>query len=410
MGNRLGQLDFLRGLALFGVIVVHTSQDFDSAIYPFSYMLGQWDPYHLGRYGVQLFFAISGFTMVMMYQSYIAKWQSPIKVFYVKRILRLYPLLVIAAFAYLLVDLRADARFNPDGVQVMDFVRLLTFTGGWDPLYLNVLVPGVWSIINEIYFYMLFPLLFFAIGRVSPWIIGIVLAVLNIGLVVGADVLYQPSAAFLAGGAERAADHAWLVKDFMYRNFLVSLLCFYAGMEAYRFLHGGSKDFIGLAVPLLVAGIAMEVVERQSGGAITSEILKVTALACLFYGLIILSFRPAIAGLFQNATIEKFGTVTYTGYIIHFAIIHVAALAAREAGVMDYAKFEWVLPVIVVATALISYGIQRWTETVWQDAANAICRALFSRKDKAVSSDATVKGYKGPKIADQLGEAEPGQL
>ena len=34
MDNRLGQLDFLRGLALFGVIVVHTAQAFPSSFSP----------------------------------------------------------------------------------------------------------------------------------------------------------------------------------------------------------------------------------------------------------------------------------------------------------------------------------------------------------------------------------------
>ncbi|MEM7766875.1 MAG: acyltransferase, partial [Pseudomonadota bacterium] len=366
-------------LALFAVIVVHTSQDFSSALYPFlPYTLVQFDPYHLGRYGVQLFFAISGFTMVMMYRSYQEKWRDPVKVFYVKRILRLYPLLVISAFIYAGIELRADARFNPDGVDMMDFVRLLSFTGGWDPHYLNVLVPGVWSIINEIYFYMLFPLIFLMLGRVNPWLVGTVIAALNVGLVLGAQTLY-------AGGDD------WLIRDFMYRNFLVSLLCFYAGIEAYRFLNEHSKDFFALATPLLLVGVAMEVVERQTGLGITSEILKVTVLACLAYGLIILAFHPSVARWFQNGVIEKFGTVTYTGYILHFGIIHFAHMAAVQAGLIEQLPFELVLPFIVVATALISYGIQHWTENVWQDLANTLCRNWFTRKPASESPGAAVQ-------------------
>ncbi|MEM0984889.1 MAG: acyltransferase [Pseudomonadota bacterium] len=370
MGSRLGQLDFLRGLALFGVIVVHTSQDFSSAIYPFlPWTIQQFDPYHLGRYGVQLFFAVSGFTMAMMYRSYLTKWAQPVKVFYVKRIFRLYPLLFVSAFAYAGIELRADARFNPDGLDTMDFVRLLTLTGGWDPHYLNVLVPGVWSIINEIYFYLLFPLLVAMIGRVSPWLIGSAVALLNVALVMGAG-----TGALYDGGDE------WLVRDFMYRNFLVSLLCFYAGIEAYRAIHSRSRDFIGLAVPLLAAGVVMEFVEAQAGFGITSEILKVTALACLFYSLIIFSLQPPVSRFFLGRTIEKFGTVTYTGYIFHFAIIHFAAQGAMALGLMPYARFEWVMPLIVIATALSSYGVQRWTETIWQDMANALCRRFFDRR------------------------------
>ncbi len=372
MTGRLGQLDFLRGLALFAVIVVHTSQDFASAVYPvLPWTIRDFDPYHLGRYGVQLFFAVSGFTMVMMYRSYSEKWKDPVKVFYVKRIFRLYPLLVVAAFVYAGIDLRADARFNPDGVDVMDFVRLLSLTGGWDPHYLSVLVPGVWSIINEIYFYILFPLLFLMLGRVNSWLVGTVIALANVGLVLGAGTLY-------AGGDD------WLVEDFMYRNFLVSLICFYAGIEAYRFINERSRDFFGLAVPLLVAGLAMEVLERQGGMAITSEILKVTALGCVCYGLIIAAFSPRLAGLFQNRHVCAFGTVTYTGYILHFGIIHFAQMGASHFGLMPYLRMEWTLPVIVLVTAVLSLGLQRWTETLWQDLANQLCRTVFSRRDPGV--------------------------
>ncbi len=56
---RLQSLDFLRGIAILGVIAVHTSQAFPSMLDPFL---------AYGRFGVQLFYFISAFTMCYMWE------------------------------------------------------------------------------------------------------------------------------------------------------------------------------------------------------------------------------------------------------------------------------------------------------------------------------------------------------
>ena len=366
MGDRLGQLDFLRGLALFGVIVVHTSQSFSPFVYDLSWRLSQVDPLFLGRYGVQLFFAVSGYTMVMMYGRYQESWADPVRVFYTKRILRLYPLFVIAAFAYIPLGLGANERFNPGGYDVMDFVRALTFTGGIEPNYLNTVVPGGWSIVDEIYFYLIFPFLFLTFGRVNAWVVGTVIAMLNVALVAFADDLYG------------SFTTEFLVRDFLYRNFLTNLVCFYAGIEAYRFLKSRSWDFMGIAVPLLIVGVGLEVLEAR--GLVYSQVLKVTGLAVLFWALTILAFRVP---WFSNPIVEKFGTVTYTGYIIHFAVIHLTKEAMVAGGLDSLARFEIVIVPITVATALISYALVPWTEKIWQRIANDLCNRHFDRRPSA---------------------------
>lgn len=361
---RNSQLDLLRGIALLGVIVVHTHQEFPSFLYGLSWTLSQADPFFLGRHGVQLFFAVSGFTMVMVYENYRGAWRDPAGVFYIRRIFRLYPLLFISAFAYLLVPLKSDAIFNPDGVQPADFIRLLTLTGGWSPQYLNVLVPGVWSVINEIYFYFLFPLLWMVRGSLGALGAGIFIAGANILLVLHAPVLYP-------------GQDPWLVGDFMYRNLLVNLICFHAGIEAFRFLRDRSVDFVWLVIPLLIGGVVLELVEAGSQGMIRSEVLKLALLACLFHILLVLVQLPNLAGLCRNRWLEGLGKVTYTAYIIHFAVIHYAGWLADTAGFRPYAPFEIVLPAMVLVTALMSRYLSRWTEGIWQDMADAVCRRLF---------------------------------
>ena len=57
--DRLRFLDIARGLAVLGVIAVHTVQQFPTNVRPLDWWLG------LGQFGVQLFFVISAYTMCM---------------------------------------------------------------------------------------------------------------------------------------------------------------------------------------------------------------------------------------------------------------------------------------------------------------------------------------------------------
>ncbi len=371
--NRLSQLDFFRGIALLGVIMVHVSQNWASA-FP---LLREHDYFWIGRYGVPLFFAISGFTIMMMYESYEKKWKSPVPVFYIKRILRLYPLFFLAAFIYLPLDMRKDfLHFNPDGIQVMDFVRVLTFTGGIDPHLLNAVVPGGWSIVNEIYFYLCFPLFLLVLRKASPWLLGGLVALANIGLVMNADALF-------------AGREAYLIDDFMFRNFFNSIPAFYAGVLSYSYLKNSSLDFFKFLLPIAVAGIWLQTQEPRS------ELLLGTALSLLFFVAIVLSFRFPVL---KFGMLEKFGTVTYTGYIIHFGIIEVADEALQVTGLERFASFEIMFPAIVVITAIASYLIAGFTERYWQNLANRICTRFFGRAPDTESAVREARSFLGQAV------------
>ena len=375
MQQRLGQLDLLRGIALLGVFVVHASQSFPS----FSYRLNEF--YFFGRYGVPLFFAVSGFTMMMMYRSYLAKWENPVRVFYLKRILRLYPLFFVAAFAY--IPLTEHYKyFNPDGLQVMDMVRVLTLTGGIDPHLLNAVVPGGWSIVDEIYFYLLFPLIFLAYGRVNMIFIGLAIAVLNALLNIYAHQIF-------------AGREPYLINDFTYRNLLNNLIVFYAGIEAWRHINEGKSDFIKLWVPFAITAIMVQV--YISPYEETSQILRQVAwvfkeheaymmssavLAFTVYWMIILAFRfPQL----KQKHLEKIGTVTFTGYIIHFGVIALFEALMSNPALQPYARFEIMIVPISLVTIFLSLAIVPWTEQLWQNVANKLCSRWFKRREATPS-------------------------
>lgn len=371
MTQRLSQLDLLRGIALLGVICVHVDQSFPS----FSYRLGE--AYVFGRYGVQLFFAVSGFTIMMMYHSYLAKWEAPVKVFYLKRVLRLYPLFFVAAFAY--IPLTGDyLYFNPDGLQAMDLVRVLTLTGGVDPHLLNAVVPGGWSIVDEIYFYLLFPLMFMAYGRVNMLVIGVLIAGLSVALGLYAHQVY-------------AGREPYLIDDFLYRNILNNIVVFYAGVEAWRRVTQNKSDFLKIWTPFALAAVAMQIHWSDANGLSAvkdaarqfashqAPMLASAALALIIHWLIVLAFRfPQLS----QRHLQKFGTVTYTGYIIHFALIAGAERVVARFGLQPYANAEVMIVVITALTAIVSFSIVRWTEQYWQNLANRLCAAWFARRSE----------------------------
>ena len=322
---------------------------------------------------------------MMMYRTYFDKWQDPVRVFYLKRIMRLYPLFFVAAFAYIPLTDRY-AFFNPDGLQVMDMVRVLTLTGGVQPDLLNAVVPGGWSIVDEIYFYLLFPFMFLLYGRVNMWWIGIGIAVLNL------IVHYASPYVF-------SSISPYLVTDFLYRNLVTCLILFYAGIEAWRKVNTGESDFMKLWIPVAVAAVIYRI-SMMDG--LNMESLRHTAylikahnttmvvnvlLAIGTYWLIIGAFR--FADIFKNKHIEKFGTITYTGYIIHFGLIAILAKLTPMLGLEQVMNAELAIVIVTLLTIAIGFTIAPWTERYWQDLANKLCKKLFVRKS-ATPDHATV--------------------
>jgi exopolysaccharide production protein ExoZ len=94
--KRLNALDYFRGMAALAILLYHfcswTFGQFDS-----SSLLGPF-----GIYGVSIFYLLSGLTFFTVYHSkfqFTFRWNLQ---FYVKRLLRIFPMLWIATFLHLL--------------------------------------------------------------------------------------------------------------------------------------------------------------------------------------------------------------------------------------------------------------------------------------------------------------------
>lgn len=158
-------LDVLRGWAILGVISCHVvifvtqekiyaHQDINQN---FIYLLG------LGRYGVELFFFISGFLLSSIYRNSDTRPDFSKKTFFAKRALRIYPLWIIfgiigfVEWRYLNFGPWVENSVTSDNM-IDILVLSLTFTlFATEKLW--SLVPGGWSIQTEMFQYLLFPIL-----------------------------------------------------------------------------------------------------------------------------------------------------------------------------------------------------------------------------------------------------------
>lgn len=139
---RLHYLDAIRGIAVLMVLTLHSTELSDISGFPaiMSRFITS------GKFGVQLFFVVSGFTLFFT----LAQENKTKLNFYVRRFFRIAPAYYVAILAYSWYN-------NNWGVgPLLNFM----FLHGFSPKYINSIVPGGWSIGIEMFFYLLVPYLF----------------------------------------------------------------------------------------------------------------------------------------------------------------------------------------------------------------------------------------------------------
>jgi peptidoglycan/LPS O-acetylase OafA/YrhL len=148
------ELNGLRGVAILGVMFFH------ARVKPF---LG-------GFIGVDIFFVLSGFLITRILINEFNRWGAiDLKNFYIRRILRLAPALIVMLLVYCLMSFiflsKESAHDN-----YIDALISLTYLTNWAEA-LNIHPPDdlvhTWSLATEEQFYILWPILLFMFLRIS---------------------------------------------------------------------------------------------------------------------------------------------------------------------------------------------------------------------------------------------------
>lgn len=164
--GRLHNLDYLRGLAAFGIMIFHylswTTGEFDAASF-----MGR-----VGLYGVSIFYVLSGLTLFYVYHDKMTPDRRDVRDFFIKRALRILPLLWVATIVSVFVFHGGDVTFTS---LFLNLTGIFGFVQ-WD----SSIATGAWSIGNELVFYVFFPLFVLLAKKIPQGFIAFVLAVMAV--------------------------------------------------------------------------------------------------------------------------------------------------------------------------------------------------------------------------------------
>ncbi|AMO94577.1 acyltransferase family protein [Collimonas fungivorans] len=191
--SRNFRIDLLRGIAISLVLVLHYHLSYALTNSPLALLFSKEAIKAVavnGNYGVTMFFAISGYLITSTaIKRYGSLGEVNLRRFYVFRLARIMPCLLVALAAIVILGLLGQPAFMnsaqhgwPDVGYPLAVLSVLTF---WHNVlmqhawYFNYAMNIYWSLSVEEVFYLVFPLLCFGLKRewaiASVWILAIVI-------------------------------------------------------------------------------------------------------------------------------------------------------------------------------------------------------------------------------------------
>ena len=322
--SRLPSLDLLRGLSILGVIAVHTAAAIPTGIGPLDSVLAA------GRFGVQLFFFVSAYTMCYMWQKRQGE-ATPVRNFYLRRFLRIAPLFWLAIAFYFALSKQSLAA---------SWTQLLlssSFLHGFFPQAINAIVPGGWSIAVEMSFYAFFPLLIIRFSkRRQPYLLLAIAIWILYTFVVRSLLLSLLSSSAI--GHSPAA-----IREFLYLIFPNQAPVFLLGCYLYHLL--AACQFPSRFEQLL---LGCWLAFSLAAGLISGE--GHLGFAAVYLGLAAAVYATVRARA-QLAPLQALGRQSYAIYLSHFWILAVVAERLPCHRGLDC------LAVAMILTTSLSYGV-----------------------------------------------------
>ena len=185
------KIDILRGVSILLVLIHHFNIPYKLHDTFLGILIGGESLSTLiarnGNYGVTMFFVISGFLITQhTLQRSGSLAQIKLKDFYIRRIARIIPCLVLlVAMVSVLGSLGLQPFLNqsPNGVEVSYAVTVLSALSFWMNLliikygWVNYALGVLWSLSVEEVFYLAFPVLCLALGRGKGFIIFLLVVI-----------------------------------------------------------------------------------------------------------------------------------------------------------------------------------------------------------------------------------------
>ena len=317
--NRLTNIDLLRGIAILGVLTTHVSLSSKSflidAHLPQSNELSSM--FALGRYGVELFFFISGW---LLHNIYGTSYGASKSVYWISRVARIYPLWIIFSLIGL-VRLQTESFQNPKltilgesifmdetTMSLISLMLSLFFMLFLSATLWNDLIPGGWSIQSEVFHYFFYPMIQKQSLAKSANIIA------TFGVV---SIVLWIFSFKLDNGLVQEIVNAWLRL-----NIFTTIWFFLLGIGVSKFIQ---SRIIGESISGFVReeGLKSNLVLFWVGTFLCSPLNFGSSLEALTFVIICLIITPTLAKLKVISTILiSLGKYSYFIYFFHFEVIN----------------------------------------------------------------------------------------
>jgi peptidoglycan/LPS O-acetylase OafA/YrhL len=293
--DRLEYIDALRGIAILGVLIVHSSMvtQQTGAISTIAFT---------GQRGVQLFYMVSAFTLYRSLDS-PRREHYPISNFFIRRFFRIAPAFYLAIFANILLYALKPNYSLLRGLGWFQITLGFLFLHGASPKAIDAVAIGGWSVAVETTFYLLLPLLHRYVRTIRSTLLLFVISA----------ALFEPLSIWLA----HRASNPFTKQYFAFLWFPVEFPVFVLGMLAYRIWK--------TCIPEVEKRPDLSLLLIFASGLIfwgclpfTNEQLYPSSLLFLTF-ILALSIRPW--SFFVNPLTRFLGKISYSLYLFHFFVL-----------------------------------------------------------------------------------------
>ena len=307
-------IDCVRGYAALLVVLVHATYLFPNLPYPIHRLTV------MGWHGVQLFFLASAVTLMTSWRHEMAQYgQVDVRAFFIRRFFRIAPAYYAASVLYFALDPPAA------GFKMWQAAAAFLFVNAWHPVLMPTVpgawsvVPGGWSIGVEFTFYAAFPFIagFITSRARATWL---VLATVLLGATLNFCLWPSLATAFGATPAD----------NFLYFWFPNQMSVFALGIWLFFVLKRdrGTQSVLTqhpnvMASVSVVMALAVAYVRAPHWLTLQAVLPPAFLLVSLALMLFIMALACARPGLFLNRAVALMGRVSFSAYLLHFAILNV---------------------------------------------------------------------------------------
>jgi len=327
MENRLSRIDGLRGIAIIGVMLVHSL-----LLLPNPYENSFSAFFSLGQYGVAIFFLVSGYII-----AYIAQKNFNTTDFYIKRFFRLAPLYYLFMALCLIfnhTDLTSPEIIKISPWNLNNFVTHITFLHGLFPFFISSYLGVMWSLTPEIVFYLFFPL----INKLSDKFLFV--------LFIFSFILSNLSKLYSNFDLNSPNFNLWLE-----HNVQINMFLFLFGILMFRFPDFFKNKFwacVGIFALSIFFGDGFSVKNIYIDKVLTS-VFHNKYFACILLSSPLLFFSG-------NKLITFVGKISYSAFFIHWVLIQIFI------GLGFSANFLLMIFILFCLTIVISFFMYKYVE------------------------------------------------